>query len=352
MFDGDEWTGLIKVYQLLQKTDCLSKGQYTILTLKRFVTVNQLMDLSKLMLSTVTPYLLLIACEENQLLDEKAKDVIRTLFDTIKQKPNIKVIFTTRSEASTFAFLHHMGRRIFGNGSVKRDEQLTWSDLTTSSQEKLLKKSVKFQGAKISLNGIMSADSPAPNCLSLGALLEEKELTIANPVPIANVYSESYYIGRVFRHQKAIKEDISNDKDVRDSLVHLAKTEGEYKELCQLHPKNSVHWLEKEKPRKLLWQQSQGSLETVRRYIDSDSSHTYTADDLVKLLEQAQHQRAMLISDTAGMGKSTVLTHLSKQTKEKFPAKWVVRIDLHDHTDALKALQKEHIDKEKATEFV
>ena len=58
----------------------------------------------------------------------------------------------------------------------------------------------------------------------------------------------------------------------------------------------------------------------------------------------------MLISDTAGMGKSTVLTHLSKQMKQKFPAKWEVRIDINDHTDALKAL-KEQIDKEKAIKF-
>ena len=59
----------------------------------------------------------------------------------------------------------------------------------------------------------------------------------------------------------------------------------------------------------------------------------------------------MLISDAAGMGKSTVLTHLSKQMKKKFPAKWVVRIDLNDRTDALKAL-KQDIDEEKAIEFV
>jgi guanylate kinase len=69
-------------------------------------------------------------------------------------------------------------------------------------------------------------------------------------------------------------------------------------------------------------------------------------------LEQAQHRRVILISDTAGMGKSTVLTHLSKQIKQKFPSKWVVRIDLNDHTDALEALQVEQIDKEKAIEFV
>jgi ATP/maltotriose-dependent transcriptional regulator MalT len=82
-----------------------------------------------------------------------------------------------------------------------------------------------------------------------------------------------------------------------------------------------VHWLEKDETGKLVWQQSQGSLETLRKYIDTDSSHRYTADDLDKLLEQAQHQRVMLISDTAGMGKSTVLTHLSKQIKQKFLAK-------------------------------
>jgi predicted ATP-dependent serine protease len=120
-----------------------------------------------------------------------------------------------------------------------------------------------------------------------------------------------------------------------------------------------VHWLEKGKPRKLLWQQSQvsnqesqGSLETVRRCFDTKSSCTYTADYLDKLLEQAQHQRVMLISDKAGMGKSTVLTHLSEQIKQKILAKWVVRFDLNDHTDALKALQQEQVDKEKAIELI
>ena len=57
--------------------------------------------------------------------------------------------------------------------------------------------------------------------------------------------------------------------------------------------------------RKLVWQQ--GSLETVRRYIDTKSSHahTSTADDINKLLEQAQNRRVLLISDSAGMDKST-----------------------------------------------
>jgi hypothetical protein len=60
----------------------------------------------------------------------------------------------------------------------------------------------------------------------------------------------------------------------------------------------------------------------------------------------------MLISDTVGMGKSTLLTHLSKQIKLNFPAKWVVRIDLNDHTDALKELREKQIGKEKEIELL
>jgi hypothetical protein len=38
-------------------------------------------------------------------------------------------------------------------------------------------------------------------------------------------------------------------------------------------------------------------------------------------MQKAQHQRVMLSSDRTGMGKHTVLTHLSKQIKQNFPTK-------------------------------
>jgi hypothetical protein len=70
---------------------------------------------------------------------------------------------------------------MFGKGFANRDEQLIWSDLNTISQEKLLTKSVKFQAVRIFLNTLMSAEFPAAKFLSLGDLLEEKELTFADP---------------------------------------------------------------------------------------------------------------------------------------------------------------------------
>jgi hypothetical protein len=39
-------------------------------------------------------------------------------------------------------------------------EQLTWSDLSTISQGKLLEKPVKFQGVRNSLNALKSAEFP------------------------------------------------------------------------------------------------------------------------------------------------------------------------------------------------
>jgi len=144
MVDGKEWPGLMKVYQVLQKTDCLIEVQYTLLKLERLLSLNMLMDFRTLMLSIKAPYPILVACEANQLLMAETKDMIRTVFETMKQNPFINIILTTRSEDRAAYFLKHIGREIFGSGFVTTYEQLNWRDLTSSSQEKLLEKSVKF----------------------------------------------------------------------------------------------------------------------------------------------------------------------------------------------------------------
>ena len=351
MVDVDEWSGLIKVYQVLKKNGYLSEVQYTVLTLKRMLAMNHLMDAGELMMSTETSHVILMACEYSQLSGVEA-DMISKLFTILKDKPKIKIILSTRSEGTTYHRLREIGRETLGNGFVTRDEQLTWSDITSSFQDKLLKESVMFQGAVVSLNELMPAESPAAKFLPLGALLEKRGIKIADSVPISNGYNESYYIARTLRCQRAIKQDIFSDKDVKEFHVYLANTKQEFEQCCKLNPKSNVHWLEQDKSGKLLWHQSQGSLEKLHEYIDTESSHICTVDELVKLLEEAQNQRVMLISDTAGMGKSTLLTHLSEQIKKKFKAKWLVRIDLNDHTDALQTLQQKQIDKEKAIEFV
>ena len=125
MVDGDEWTGIVKIHQVLQKTGCLSEGHYTILKLKRLLSVNQLMGFSTVMLSTGTPHLLLMACDTNQLFNAEAQYIIRKIFNTIKHKPNIKIFLSTRSEVTTLPSLQPIIREIFGKAFVTRDKLLT-----------------------------------------------------------------------------------------------------------------------------------------------------------------------------------------------------------------------------------
>jgi hypothetical protein len=129
MAKGDEWTGLIKVYQVLQNTGCLIEGQYTVLKLESLLTLNKWLDFRTLRLPSEASYLMLVACEATEHLKEETKGTIRIFFETMKQKPLIKVILTSRTKDGAAYFLQHIGMEIFGNVFVTRDEELIWRDL-------------------------------------------------------------------------------------------------------------------------------------------------------------------------------------------------------------------------------
>ena len=165
-------------------------------------------------------------------------------------------------------------------------------------------------------------------------------------------YSEKYYIGRTFNRNIFIRQDILSDKKEGKFVDLLASTEQEFKQLCQQNPNSNVHWLVEDASGKMLWQQSKGNIKTLREYIDVQKSQSFAHSDVDKLLDQAKHQRFIIIADTAGMGKTTVLTHVSKRIMKKSPAHWLVRIDLNDYTGLLKAQKGKEMDKEKVLEFI
>jgi len=224
---------------------------------------------------------------------------------------------------------------------VKRDRKYTWSDLTPDSQNELLKNTVILQGSPVSLNDLISAESPVTKFLHLAALLEKKTLEIGRPLltSTADGCIENYYIPGTFKHEVVIKKDILKKK--LSDLV--ATTEQEFTKCCQDEPARNVHWLQEDKEGRLIWQQSQGSLWALFRYIDTKNPLSYPPENLDEFLQLAQRRKVMLIADTVEMGETTVLKYLSKQIKQKFPAYWVDRIDLNDHTDALEAQAKQKI---------
>lgn len=55
-----------------------------------------------------------------------------------------------------------------------------------------------------------------------------------------------------------------------------------------------------------------------------------------KFFSLAKFHRMMIISDDAGMGKSTVLSHIALKTKKLLPDHWIVKVNLYEHIEALK----------------
>jgi ankyrin repeat protein len=357
MTDGDAWTGITKVFQVLKNTSCtpkyFSEGNYTILKLKRLLTVNRMINLNSLLASMETPHLLMIACRTNQQVDDELENMFKELFNTLKQKNTMKIILTTQSGDRTFDFLQQKACKIPGKGIKTTDEEITWNELTTNSQRKVLEKTVIFQGRRVALNQLISAESMTDS-FPLSNFLQETEFRIGKePVPSAGSgYNEKYYIDRTFSQNIIFRSEISSDKREGKFADLVASNEQEFKQLCQQNPKENVHWLEEEKSGELIWQQSQGSLQALRKYTDARKSHSYAPSNLDKLLERAKHQRVMLIADKAGMGKTTVLTHLSKRIQQKFPAHWLVRTDLNDYTELLKAQKGKKKDKGWVLEFL
>jgi hypothetical protein len=158
MIDGDVWTGITKVYWVLQNTSCMhnysSAGQYTILKLGKMLMDNGKINLNALLTSIHTPHLLMIACGNNQPDNDELKNVFQELFSILKEKNTVKIILTTQSEDDTFDTLQKIAIKTLGNGLKTTDEKLTWSDITFT--EKKLEKTVIFQGTRVALNQLIS----------------------------------------------------------------------------------------------------------------------------------------------------------------------------------------------------
>jgi hypothetical protein len=355
--DGDAWTGLREVYWVLQKTsrtpNYSSEGHYTILELEHLLTVNRLIKLNALLIPMEIPHLLMIACGTNQTINDELKNMFQGLFSILKQRNTIKVILISHSNDVTAAHIQKIATETLGLRFNTTDKQLTWSDLTASSQTQILEETVIFQGMQVALNKLTSVESMTDS-IPLSELIQEKKIRIGEePVLSASSgYNETYYIDRIFDHNIVIRQDITSDKRQKEFTDLLASTEEEFKQLCQQNPTSNVHWLVENKSGELIWQQSQGNLKTLREYIDAQKPLSYASSDLENMLQRAKHQRIMLIAERAGMGKTTVLTHLSKRIKQILPTHWLVRIDLNDYTELLKDQKRKEIDKAWVLEFV
>ncbi len=125
--------------------------------------------------------------------------MFQEMFNILKQKRSMKVVLTTQSEDSTAGFIQQIATETLGEGFDTTDVQLTWSELTASSQREVIEKEVIFQGRRVALNQLTSAESVSDS-FPLADLLHGKVLTIGKePVQSSSSgYNEKYFHAVVF----------------------------------------------------------------------------------------------------------------------------------------------------------
>jgi mannitol/fructose-specific phosphotransferase system IIA component (Ntr-type) len=64
-----------------------------------------MVNLNALVAEIETPHLLMIACENNQPVNDELGNMLQELFNILKQKNTMKVILTTKSANDTADFI-------------------------------------------------------------------------------------------------------------------------------------------------------------------------------------------------------------------------------------------------------
>ncbi|XP_046595287.1 uncharacterized protein LOC107220356 isoform X2 [Neodiprion lecontei] len=322
------------------------------------------------------------------------EQALSTLYDDL-----LKIMMNDGCENKKLIFITKMELGLRNCSQIRC--KLNFNDLTDESQKKLLDKPiVSLQGQKESMSfaelfRIRALENIDSNDLknfrnAIDSRTLEKLIINGDNIKIGSPLEsldsiENYFIDRTFHRRVIIKATVLeslNTSDIyavshadQNNLRYLEMTgktkrfqeidslerqvpgfvklnRGEEKEhfekLCNTYPNHNVHWLiarEKE----LSWVRSKGSITTLVDHRDTrekfshdceyDVCKTTTLDALVDELS-SQDVGPVIVSDTAGMGKTTILTHFAKRIQEKNPKMWVVRINLNDFTHVLNMEKK------------
>ncbi|WP_419241179.1 hypothetical protein [Cardinium endosymbiont of Nabis limbatus] len=103
----------------------------------------------------------------------------------------------------------------------------------------------------------------------------------------------------------------------------------------------TVHWLEVGNKnnggnQQIIWRNSKGSLDNLRKYFDKEQSKI-SLEDQYSLLQFIEDKKAVIIADDPGMGKSTTLVKLYQlkygldNESKLVDSHWVINVNLREH---------------------
>jgi len=388
----DTHISLTKLYKIFQKiefkdedTEKIYKQEdsYLVLESDQLFRENKIFPLQKLfkLIDNNTHFLLIIEFKpiDAKEIYEEIKKVFIGLFEDLDQKrSNIKILLITQQDFDSTRIFTEICKDFY---TETDDTEFTWKCLMGKSQEKILEKTVNFQGKTIILKELVSGRAENKN--KIDELIDPDTLTKLVKNETVNIgcellslgYDETNYVPRLLNFKTKLKKEVLATEGIEDKFIISSNVQanlnrlvpndssrfiltqnneqasGKFQEFCEDHV--NVHWLKHEPTSdRFIWQKSKGSLSVLRQHIDyKNCTENYSEEDWLK---NESNSKVVIISDSAGMGKSTILTHLSQQIK-KDPANfdtWLIRINLGDLTNKFKNFKNQNIFKDEEINIV
>ncbi|KAJ8715226.1 hypothetical protein PYW08_005207 [Mythimna loreyi] len=251
------------------------------------------------------------------------------------------------------------------------DSQTGFDDLTDATSKTLLEdRFIVFQGEKVPLSILFEDKSyHLINSNVLYKIIINNNIAIGkcfnNPAfdEMSDVYINVNICRYITLDSNVHKDDSINIleyneleadfvPDTRD-IILIANKDEEFAEFINKHEKCNVHWFISDKEL-LIWQKSRGKLMSIckhiiRNWVGVGDAYVWRPVTLKDLSE-----KVVIISAEPGIGKSFLLTGLAINTKNKYPALWISKINLLEYTEELKRLkeQKVNIDINETVHFL
>lgn len=232
----------------------------------------------------------------------------------------------------------------------------TINDLNDEYQKDLFNKKIVFQGIEMSFNELITPNddlSQLINFETLDNLINDHTLKIGEKIEITNEI-KNFYINRSINLPIIDLFRIFKDLSIKCIFAITNISESEFKSLfpeniltetpskyfildsssgididfeffCQQNSLD-IHWV-KQSNEEFVWIKSKGKINVLRKYIKKNS-----LNEKEDILVEDSERNVFLISDTAGMGKSTILTKISNDLKNKNSSSWILKLDLIEFT--------------------
>ena len=174
-------------------------------------------------------------------------------------------------------------------------DDIKWADLNENARNFLMNKTILFQGIGVKLNKILKREilDKVLNAELFSQLTSDTPMLIGLPMNASVGYDPDLYIERVVQYPTLDRDSFGDQYEIR-------KEGGDY-----------------------ILVNSTGPLDPLRK--SAKGKKSYREAEILKAAKGV-----IIIADSPGTGKSTILTRLGDTLKKQDPHLWVVRVELND----------------------